>query len=346
MMGELGTLHSQIRPGDLRAASDAGKPGFLGAVLATEPQGARIVHIYRSYAELPNERSPLAQPGVDARDGDLITAVNGRPVSEVSDIAELLTGQAGEQVLLALKRGTPGATGTASAERETKAVVKVVDATRNNQLRYGDWEEGRRAVVEKAGRGRIGYLHLRAMGPDDIAMFAREFYAQFDRDGLIIDVRRNNGGNIDSWIIEKLLRRAWAVWRPRYGSRLDYNMQQSFRGHLAVLIDQRTYSDGEAFAMGVKKLNLGPLIGMRTAGAGVWLDDNRTRLSDYGNARTAQYPMFALDSGELLVENKGVEPDIVVENLPHATYEGEDEQLRTAIQTLLGKLEAKREPSR
>src|SRR5262249_3038162 len=60
MMGELGTLHSQIRPGELRVANDGGKPGFLGAVLAAEPEGARIVHIYRSYAELPNERGPLA----------------------------------------------------------------------------------------------------------------------------------------------------------------------------------------------------------------------------------------------------------------------------------------------
>jgi tricorn protease len=346
MMGELGTLHSQIRPGELRSVDDTSRPGFLGAVLAAESGGARIIHIYRSYAELPSERSPLAQPAVDAREGDLIVDVNGRPVSEVSDIAELLSGQAGEQVLLTLKRREPGAAGAAAAEREIKTVVKVVDAARNGELRYGDWEEGRRAVVEKTGGGRIGYLHLRAMGPADIAVFAREFYAQFDREALIIDVRRNNGGNIDSWIIEKLLRKAWAFWRPRYGNRTDYNMQQTFRGPLAVLIDERTYSDGETFAAGVKRLELGPLIGMRTAGAGVWLDDNNTRLSDFGNARTAQYPLFEVANGELLVENRGVEPDIVVENPPHATYEGNDAQLETAIRTLLGKLDSKRESSR
>lgn len=342
MMGELGALHSQIRPGELRTAEDGSRPGFLGAVLAAEPGGVRIGHIYRSYAELPNERSPLAQPGVDAREGDLIVAVNGRLVSEVNDIAELLAGQAGEQVLLTLKRSSASGTGTAAPERELKTVVKVVDATRNNQLRYGDWEEGRRAVVEAAGGGRIGYLHLRAMGPDDIAVFAREFYAQLDREALIIDVRRNNGGNIDSWIIEKLLRRAWAFWQPRYGKRNDVNMQQSFRGQLAVLVDERTYSDGEAFATGIKKLNLGTVIGMRTAGAGVWLNDNHTRLSDFGNARTAQYPLHAMGSGELLVENQGVEPDIVVENPPHATFEGDDAQLKTAIRVLLAKLETTR----
>lgn len=328
MMGELGALHSQIRPGQLRAAGDGSPPGFLGAVLAGEAGGARIVHIYRSYAELPSERGPLAQPDVDARDGDLIVAVNGRPVAEANDIAELLAGQAGEQVLLTLSR----------KEREIKVVARPVDAARNGQLRYGDWEEGRRAEVEAAGQGRIGYLHLRAMTAADIAVFAREFYAQFDREALIIDVRRNNGGNIDSWIIEKLLRRAWAFWRPRYGTRESYNMQQTFRGQLAVLIDERTYSDGETFAAGVKSLKLGPLIGRRTAGAGVWLNDDRTRLADNGNARTAQLPQFAVGSDQLLVENQGVEPDIVVENLPHATFGGDDAQLQMAIRTLLGTL--------
>ena len=338
MMGELGTMHSQIRPGDLRVAEDGGKPGFLGAVLAAEPGGARIVHIYRSDPELPEESAPLARVGVDAHEGDLIVAVDGRPVTEANDIAELLAGRAGEQVLLTLRRRDPQAKDGARAEREIKTVIKVVDAEKNASLRYGDWEEGRRVAVEAAGGGRIGYLHLRAMGPEDIGTFAREFYAQFDRDALIIDVRRNDGGNIDSWIIEKLLRRAWAFWRPRYGTRHDYTMQQSFRGHLAVLIDERTYSDGEAFATGIKKLGLAPLIGMRTAGAGIWLNLNDTRLADHGMARAAEFPLFAMGNGELLVENQGVEPDIKVENLPHATYAGEDAQLDTAIRLLLEKL--------
>jgi tricorn protease len=344
MIGELGTLHSQIRPGDLRASEDGGKPGFLGAVLATEPGGARIVHIYRSDAELLDERGPLAQTGVDAREGDLIVSVDGRAVAEVNDIADLLVGQAGEQALLVLRRTDSPASGKVAQPREIKIVVKVADAAKNARLRYGDWEEGRRAVVDAAGGGRIGYLHLRAMGADDIAAFAREFYAQFDRDALIIDVRRNNGGNIDSWIIEKLLRRAWAFWQPRYGTRFDYNMQQSFRGHLAVLVDERTYSDGEAFAAGIKALGLAPLIGVRTAGAGIWLNDDHTTLSDHGNARTAEYPLFAAGTGQLLVENEGVEPDIVVENPPHATYTGQDAQLDAAIRTLVETLKAKPVP--
>lgn len=95
-------------------------------------------------------------------------------------------------------------------------------------LRYGDWELSRAEQVAAASQGRIGYLHLRAMGPNDIASFARDFYANINREGLIIDVRRNNGGNIDSWIIEKLLRKAWAYWAPP-GVQPSSNMQNTFR---------------------------------------------------------------------------------------------------------------------
>ncbi|HEY1797426.1 MAG TPA: S41 family peptidase [Stellaceae bacterium] len=339
MMAELHTLHAQIRPGDVRVAEDGGKPAFLGAVLTPEAGGARITHIYRSDPELPDQRGPLAITAVDAREGDLITAVNGQPVSGAHDIAELLVGRAGQQVLLTLKRRD----GTAP-EREVKTVVKPVDGSRNWSLRYSDWEEGRRAKVAAASGGRIGYLHLRAMGSDDIADFAREFYAQYDRQALIIDVRRNNGGNIDSWVIEKLLRRAWAFWKPRYGDFREHNMQQAFRGHLAVLIDERTYSDGETFSAGIKALGIAPLIGARTAGAGVWLRENDTSLADRGIARTAEYPQFSIATGEILVENKGVDPDIPVDNPPHATFEGEDAQLDTAIRVLLDKLKTEPVP--
>jgi tricorn protease len=329
MSAEIGALHSQIRPGDVRAAQDTPQAGFLGALLDRQADGYRITHIFRTDPEVPSERAPLSQPGVDAREGDVITAVNGRPVGDVADIAELLANQAKNQVLLALKRNG----------KEVRTVVTAIDARRNDSLRYGDWEEERRARVEKASGGKIGYLHLRAMGPDDIAAFAREFYAQYDRDALIIDVRRNNGGNIDSWVIEKLLRRTWAVWHRRGTKRPIANMQQTFRGHLAVLIDERTYSDGETFAAGIKALKIAPLIGRKTAGAGVWLSDDNP-LVDFGRARVAEMGQFSYETGGQIVEGKGVEPDIDVENLPNATYLGGDAQLERAVKLLTEQLKS------
>lgn len=332
MIGELGALHSQIVPGDTRSADDVAVPAFLGGRFDRVDDGWRVAHIHRTEPELPSTRGPLQAPGVDIAVGDVIVAINGRSTASVRDLSDLLRDQAGKQVLIEVKRG-----GAAPQQQ----IVVPVDAQRESQLRYGDWVMASRDRVETTGQGRIGYLHLYAMGANDIAGFVREFYAQIDRPALIIDVRRNRGGNIDSWIIEKLLRRAWAFWQRPKG--LPYtNMQQTFRGHLAVLIDGLTYSDGETFAAGIQRLKLAPLIGTRTAGAGVWLSDGN-RLADRGRARVAEYPQYGLD-GEWLVEGVGVSPDIVVDNLPHASFEGSDAQLDAAIGWLERKLHSEPMP--
>lgn len=324
MSAEVGSLHSQIVPGELRKATDGASFASLGAELEAVESGYRIARIYSTEAELPGERGPLAAPGVDAKVGDVITAVNGVPTTERAPYAALLN-QAGQQVLLTLKRGT--------AER--RVVVVPVDGNRHYALAMTEWERANLARAESVSFGRIGYLHLRAMGGDDINTFAREFYAQFDRDGLILDVRNNRGGNIDSWIIEKLLRRAWAFWKTP-GGPAYWNMQQTFRGHLVVLVNEHTYSDGETFAAGVKALSLAPLIGQRTAGAGVWLT-GRNNLRDGGRARAAEFPQY--DSlGHWLLEGRGVDPDVAVDNLPRATFDGGDAQLEAALAWLGDKL--------
>ncbi len=322
MMAEHGILHSQVGGGQLRADPEAPAAAALGALLRADDGGVRIERIYRTDPEVPGERAPLQQAGVDARDGDVIVSVNGRPVRTPGEVAMQLRQQAGQQVLLQLRRGS-------AAPHRT--VVTPVRIDRDAALRYSEWVQSTREKVQEAGRGRIGYLHLRAMTPSDMAVFVRDFYAQYDREGLIIDVRRNRGGNIDSWIIEKLLRRAWAFWQPASGTPYS-NMQSAFRGHLVVLADQFTYSDGETFAAGVKALNLGPVIGMRTSGAGVWLSD-RNRLADNGIARVAEFGQFDM-TGRWLIESRGVMPDIEVDNLPHATALGQDAQLAAALANL------------
>ncbi len=333
MVAEVGALHSQIRPGELRRTEQEGTPAGLGAVLARTAGGYQVEHIYRSEAELPSARAPLSRPEVDVREGDVITAVNGKDVLAARDISDLLLNQADKQVLLQVKRGN-------GAPRAV--IVKPVNMVKQTALRYGDWELSRAEQVAAASQGRIGYLHLRAMGPNDIASFARDFYANINREGLIIDVRRNNGGNIDSWIIEKLLRKAWAFWAPP-GVQPSSNMQNTFRGHLVVLVDELTYSDGETFAAGIKALKLAPLVGKRTAGAGVWLSDN-TRLADNGMARVAENGQFGID-GQWLIEGVGVVPDVEVENPPHATFNGADRQLEVALDMLAKKLKEQPRPA-
>ncbi|MGS2719008.1 S41 family peptidase [Paraglaciecola aestuariivivens] len=324
MMGELNTLHSQVYGGDLPTDNKQAKPATLGAQYKQNQQGVEIEKIYANDPELISMQSPLAKPGVNAQVGDVIHAINGQPIKVLADIAKALQNQVGKQVLLTLKR----------QGEEIKTVVKPGSTRDDYYQRYYDWVYHNQQKVFKTDE-QIGYLHLRAMGAGDVENFAREFYAQNNKQGLIIDVRRNNGGNIDSWIIEKLLKRAWSFWKARSGPAYS-NMQQAFRGHLVVLADQFTYSDGETFTAGVKALKLGTVIGKQTAGAGVWLS-GRNRQADNGLARVAEFPVYAMD-GRWITEGRGISPDIEVTNLPHATFKGEDAQLQQAIKFLQKKI--------
>jgi tricorn protease len=192
-------------------------------------------------------------------------------------------------------------------------------------------EYSRRLKVESNSQGHIGYVHLRAMTSNDMDQWEREFYPVFDRQGLIIDVRHNGGGNIDSWILAKLLRKAWFYWQPRIG-RPVWNMQYAFRGHIVVLCDQDTGSDGEAFTEGIRQLGLGKIVGVRTWGGEIWLTFSNF-LADHGIASAAEMGVYDPD-GKWLIEGHGVDPDMVVDNPPHATFAGSDAQLDAALRYL------------
>jgi len=325
MVGELSALHIFVALGDHRRGPDRITPGSLGASLVRDPAGGgwRIDHIHRSDPEYPDRLSPLARPGVDARVGDVILAINGRPTLSVPDPALLLRQQAGKQVLLELRARTD--------DKPRRTIVTPISLDAADDLRYEEWEITRRERVEKLGEGRIGYLHLRAMGTDNIAEWARHYYPVFQRQGLIIDVRHNTGGNIDSWILGKLLRKAWFYWQARVGDPF-WNMHYAFRGHMVVLCNEFTASDGEAFSEGFKRLGLGKVIGTRTWGGEIWLSANRW-LVDRGMATAAEIGVYGPE-GNWLIEGHGVEPDVVVDNLPHATFNGADAQLDAAVKHL------------
>jgi tricorn protease len=325
MVGELSALHIFVLGGDHREGPDQVQPASLGAVLARDEKqgGCRIEHIFRSDPNYPEKQSPLAKPGLNIHDGDIIQAINGVPVLSVPDPAALLRNQEGRQTLLSVK---PAAEAKAREE-----IVTPISLAKERDLRYGDWEYSRRLLVEEQGKGDIGYIHLRAMGPNDIATWASDFYPVFNRKGLIIDVRHNGGGNIDSWILEKLMRKAWFYWQTRAGNP-TWNMQYAFRGHAVVLCDEHTGSDGEAFSEGFKRLGLGKVIGTRTWGGEIWLSFD-TWLVDKGIATAAEDGVYGPE-GKWLIEGHGVDPDIVVDNLPHSTFNGEDAQLKAAITNL------------
>jgi tricorn protease len=324
-VGELSALHTSVRGGDTRNDSKNIAVASLGAETSRDETngGYRIDYIYKVDPDYPDEKSPLDDPYLDIREGDIITKVNGRDALSSVDIGELIRNQVDKQVRLTLKRGTV-----------TRDVI--VKPTGNEYaLRYRDWEYSNRLKVEEDSEDQIGYLHLRAMGSRDVSQFYREFYPVFNRKGLIVDVRYNWGGNIDSFILEKLMRKAWMYWKSRSGQS-TWNMQYAFRGHMVVLVNENTYSDGEAFADGFRRLGLGTTIGTRTWGGEIWLSSSN-RLTDNGLARAPMLGVYGPE-GEWLIEGHGFVPDIELDNLPHETFNGKDAQLDAAIKLLQEKI--------
>jgi tricorn protease len=334
MVSELSALHTFVRS-EARKGDEEVEIASLGAELARDPAagGWRVTHVYRSDPELPSAAGPLRAPGVNVEDGDLIESINGVPTASALDLGALLRNQADRQVLLRVQDG--------KTHKSRDVVVKPVSPKDDADLRYADWEYSRRLAVEEKGKGEIGYVHLRAMGGEDYTSWARDFYPVFDRPGLIVDVRNNRGGNIESWILAKLMRKAWFWWQPRTGEPYS-NMPYAFRGHLVVLVNESTASDGEAFAEGVKRLKLGTVIGNRTWGGEIWLTSSNV-LVDKGIATAAEFGVYGPE-GIWLIEGHGVDPDMPVENAPHATFEGKDAQLDAAIQYLQEKIKAEPVP--
>ncbi|HRI80268.1 MAG TPA: S41 family peptidase [Cyclobacteriaceae bacterium] len=327
MVAELSALHTFVYGGDKRKSPDNILIGSLGARLTKDPagKGYRITHIYLNDRDYPAGLSPLHAPNLKIKEGDVITKINDAPASEPDHMNHLLLGKVGVWVKLTLQ----------NSKGETyDQLVKPISQDEEVSLRCAEWEYTRRLEVEQKSSSKFGYIHLRAMSTDDMDDFVEQYYPIFNRDGLILDVRHNGGGNIDSWILEKLMRKAWFYWQPRVGKPY-WNMHYAFRGHIVVLCDENTGSDGEAVTEGIRRLKLGTIMGTRTWGGEIWLTSSNTLVDD-GIATAAEFGVFA--DGQWLIEGHGVDPDIVVDNEPYETFQGKDAQLDAAIQFLQDKL--------
>ncbi|HEX8768035.1 MAG TPA: S41 family peptidase, partial [Jatrophihabitans sp.] len=328
--GETGASHAYERP---PAPKDdpALTPAFLGADLDRDEQGRwRIARIIAGDNSSREARSPLKAPAVGAQPGDLILAVNGRPVGPAGP-AELLRGTANKPVELRLSRN--------GVERSVALQPLAGEA----ELRYLDWVAGRRAAVHRASGGRIGYVHVPDMVSTGWSAFHRDLRVEIARDALVVDTRDNSGGHTSELIIEKLARRVLAWGTVRHYPTAPYP-STARRGPLVSLANQWSGSDGDIVNAAFQALKLGPVIGTRTWGGVIGID-GRYRLVD-GTEVTQPRAAFWLENYGWGVENHGVDPDLVVELPPHAWAQGVDPQLQAGIDYLLAELESQPAPPR
>jgi tricorn protease len=327
--GELGTSHAYVQA---RGAGDpGGRPGLLGADLEPAPDGEgwRVVRVLPPETSAPAARSPLSGPGVDVRAGDVILEVAGRPVDAGYGPAPLLLSGADELVELTVRSG-PGRPDAGAVRR---VVVKPLAS--ESALRYQDWVAGRRAFVADRSEGRLGYLHVPDMAAPGWAQLHRDLSRETSRDGLILDVRGNGGGHTSQLVIEKLARRVIGWDAPRHRQPTTYP-EDAPRGPVVALADELAGSDGDIVTAAIKRLGIGPVVGVRTWGGVIGID-SRYRLVDGTGVTQPRYATWFDDSG-WSVENRGVDPDVEVVVRPQDWVAGRDPQLERAVDIALAAL--------
>ena len=329
MIAELNVGHAYIAGGDI-ASAERSSDALLGATFELDVSSGlyRIGKIYAGQNEEDRYRSPLTEPGLVARAGDYVLAINGRKLSANINPYSLLTGQGGRLLELTLADDARG-------KNQRTALVNPI-ASENNLL-YLKWVNRNRDYVTQKTDGKVGYLHIPDMGADGIYEFTKWFYGQIRKQGMIIDVRGNGGGNVSQMVINRLARSLVFMGYDRGVDNLDTYPNIVFTGPMVALLSQDSASDGDIFPAAFKALELGPLIGKRSWGGIIGITD----LGPLIDGGTVFVPQFATTSaaGEWAIEGVGVSPDIEVDNPPEAVLRGEDAQLDRAIRETLQRLQ-------
>ena len=322
VIGELATSHTYTWGGDPGVSVKGVPTGLLGADLVRDGAAFKITRIYRG-DPADNIRSPLDGPGTGVREGEYVLAVNHRPFAADLPFEAHFEALAGKRVVLTVndKPKTEGA-------RE----VVVIPLPSDTPLRYADWVRRNREAVAAATGGKIGYVHVPDMWIDGLVRFNTWFYPQLDKEGMIVDVRWNAGGAVSQMLVERLRRKVLSFDRARGGGISTYPARV-LNGPFVVLTNEFAGSDGDIFPQAVQLEGLAPVIGMRSWGGVVGIRGDKP-LVDGGLVTHPEFAWWDPKQGWSL-ENRGVIPDIVVQNPPQDVARGIDAQLQRGIEEVL-----------
>ncbi len=325
MIAELNVSHSFTGGGWTRLSDPpVPKVGFLGVTLKWDGGAYRIEHIDRGDGFDDSDRSPLASPGLGVSEGTYLLSIGRTALSQAHDPYESLDGMAGHVVTLTVNdKPSP----------EGARTIRVRAMESGRQAEYCDWVGRNRSYVSKASPN-IGYVHIPDMGEEGMAEFSKWFYANLDKDGMVIDVRYNAGGITSGMVLERLRRVIFEYDQSRYGVPEPYH-RMGFLGRVVVLCNEGTSSDGEYFCTGFRAMKLGKTIGTRTWGG--FMAVGGVQLLDGGFVATPVEGSFAPD-GKWLPDGYGFEPDYVVQDDPNAFRAGRDPQLDKAVSVVLDEI--------
>ncbi|MBK8056732.1 MAG: PD40 domain-containing protein [Gemmatimonadetes bacterium] len=327
--GETSVGHSFVFGGEL-PEFDRPSIGLLGADLTVQEGRFRVSRILSGENWNPELRAPLSAPGVDVREGDYLLAVNGVDVRPTREAAAWFEGTAGKQVVLTVNQQP-----TLIGARQ----VTVVPVASEDGLRSRAWVEDNRRMVDRLSNGRLAYVWLPNTGNGGYTYFNRYFFAQQDREGVVIDERWNGGGSAADYVIDVLRRQLFGYFNNPVGDRALFRTPQAaIWGAKVLVINEMAGSGGDLLPFMFREAKLGPLVGTRTWGGlvGTW---DTQQLVD-GGIITNPRGGFINPRGEWDVENVGVAPDVEVEMTAKEVNAGRDPQLERGVQEALRQLQA------
>jgi tricorn protease len=327
MVAELSVGHAYIQGGDFEIPPRP-KVALPGARFELDGETGRykISRILKGNNEEPRYRAPLTEVGIDARVGDYVLAIDGEELKGTDNPYRLLQHKT-DPVILTLN---------SKASMKGAREVTYNPISSEAKILYLEWVDGNRKRVSEMTNGRVGYMHLPDMGSNGIYEFIKWYYPQIRKEGLVVDVRSNGGGNVSQWIIERLDSRLLGT---RFGYRSDKASTYPasvFHGHKVCLINETSASDGDIFPHYFREAGLGLLIGKRTWGGVVGISGK----GPFIDGGTAYVPLSGTNDvqGNWIIEGYGVAPDIFVENDPKAILQGRDPQLERGIEEVLKKM--------
>lgn len=277
--------------------------------------------------------------------GDFIVAVDGKPVGARVNLDELLANTIDKRVTLSVASASAGASAFAKASADTSAdtlirdvVIKPVNQGTEKNLLYRQWVEANRAYVLKKSGGRLGYVHMLDMGQGSLDQLFIDLDAEnHSRDGVLVDIRNNNGGFVNAYALDALARMPYLRMSlrglPTAPARVVLG-QRALEKPTALVINQHSLSDAEDFTEGYRTLKLGPIVGEPTAG---WIIYTwNVRLVDGSTLRLPRMRITAVDGTDM--ERRSRPADIEATRPIGESYTDKDTQLDAAIRALLVKL--------
>lgn len=332
MIAELNIGHTYIYGGDRKNAPRISS-GLLGADFSVKKDSyPRIERIIPTDNSDGKKVSPFFQPGCPIHEGDYILAVDGQEITPGDNIYKYLQNKSGKVIELTYN-SSPSISGTKNY------LVKTLSSER--ALRYGEWVTNNWNYVDAQTNQDVGYVHLPGMMENGLIEFAKAFYPQYYKAGMIIDARYNGGGFTSKQIHDRLERTINAMMQPREGKPSPVP-ERTFGGHLVLVINRDTGSDGELFSEAWKERKLGPIIGQRTWGGAVGIEPHQ-HLVDGATTTPPQFGEYNVHK-EWVIEGHGVVPDIVVINMPKDVLAGKDAQLDKAIEVIQDRIKNQPKP--